>query len=179
MGEDKALLPIHGEPMIQHIQSALSSFAGTFILSVAPGETTDLPGMIAVPDKAADCGPLMGICSALSASSTDLNIVAACDIPCIRTEVVETLLSRASGREIVAPSFQSGLPEPLLGVYRKSVAVAAERLLADGVRKVSALFDVCSVEIVPFESSDWYFNLNTREEYERWIRRAAAPVKGD
>jgi molybdopterin-guanine dinucleotide biosynthesis protein A len=39
------------------------------------------------------------------------------------------------------------------------------------VRKITELFPLCRVKYIPLEGEDWYYNINTDEDYERYLKR--------
>jgi molybdopterin-guanine dinucleotide biosynthesis protein A len=116
----------------------------------------------------------MGIASCLAESSTEHNIVVACDIPDINATVLGVLLSWAEEYEIVVPSFRAGQQEPLFAVYRASVAGRAFEALDEGRRRVAALFERCSTKIVTIADAAWYANLNTRDDYAAYLSKTAS-----
>lgn len=169
MGEDKSMLLIDGKPLLMRLYESLTPLVDSVLISLAPGDCFVPAGMVGVYDEIPDQGPLMGIATALFASSTELNIVVPCDIPQVDPWTIEQLLSNCGSHQIVVPSFQEGRIEPLLGVYRKNVAKTARQLLDSGIRRVSALFEHCSSKVVALPNTGWYYNLNTPEDYERVI----------
>ena len=54
-------------------------------------------------------------------------------------------------------------------VYSKTLVAVAEAVLRAGGRRVVDLFAHLRVRIVRGEQPSWYGNLNTMEEYRRWM----------
>ena len=124
-----------------------------------------------VPDRERGKGPLMGIFSCLERASNELAFVTGCDIPSIDPGFVLHLLALAPDHDIVIPRLDDGRTEPMLALYRKSIAPVAEELLRSGQRRIIGLLGRVRVRHVPFDRPAWYGNLNTAEDYRRWISR--------
>ena len=95
-------------------------------------------------------GPLQGLSSALSTTSSEINFILAGDIPAVDLPLIHRLLSLSEGCDIVVPSFQ-GRWEPLFGVYRKSVYEMAGALSETLQGRLSDIFPLCNTLIVPVD----------------------------
>lgn len=179
MGIDKAFLDLGDATAIDVLHRQLGDWCDQVSVVTRRDRLEQYRGYSVIPDEASDQGPLMGLCSGLAASTTDINIVVACDIPLIEPRLLATMLSRSDANDIVIASLRaSGGDQPLLGVYRRAVVPAARRLLAAGQRRVAELFAVCRTERVAAEDDSWYTNLNTAHEYHRYVRRRAGVPPG-
>lgn len=170
MGADKSLLSVDGQPIIERI---CEQFAGRFdqiLISANEPEKLAFLGLEIVPDRIPGQGPLMGIASALEASSSELNFVVACDIPRMHIALVEEMLAEAetSGADVVVPMTGSEAYEPLFAVYRKSAIEAINKVLASGGRRISDIFALCRVKYVRLTDPEWLRNLNTPAEYKEF-----------
>src|SRR5215467_1472498 len=87
MGRDKALLDWHGTPLLNHMTTLL-------------GYATDnvkVVGRDHFPDRVPGLGPLSGIETALTLTSTDNNLIVAVDLPLLTKDFV-IFLRRAAER---------------------------------------------------------------------------------
>ncbi|MBN1852180.1 MAG: molybdenum cofactor guanylyltransferase [Pirellulales bacterium] len=167
MHEDKSLLEIRGQPMIDHIAEQLAFFPECLIGANEPEKYAFL-NLPVVPDQEPDQGPLMGILSCVDRAAFDLCFVTGCDIPELDLDFIMDLLARAKGKDIVLPRYSNGRVEPMLGVYRKTVVPVARAILRRGGRRVVELLEHLEVDYLPIERLAWYSNLNTQEEYQQW-----------
>ncbi len=81
---EKALLELDGKPILNHIIETLSRCVDEIIVVARDEEQQrrlHLAGITIVRDEVQDFGPVAGICSGLSASSSQYAFVAACDMP--------------------------------------------------------------------------------------------------
>jgi very-short-patch-repair endonuclease/molybdopterin-guanine dinucleotide biosynthesis protein A len=138
------------------------------IISVNSSNAADFTGFHTVIDDVQGEGPLAGIVCSLKASSTEVNLIVACDIPYIDPRVIIRMFAETDDSDIAIPSFSSGSFEPLYGVYRKSITSIAESMLAKGQRRVSELFNRCRTKIVEMENGGRYANLNTKDDVEKY-----------
>jgi len=168
MGADKSMLPIGGRPMIEHICRQLHGTFSRVLVSANDAGKFAFLGLDVIPDKVSDQGPLMAVASALDASGSELNLVLSCDIPHIKLAVVRRLLAEAAGVDVVVPVTDDGREQPLFAVYRRSVRRCMEDALSSGARRLSDIYDLCRVRFVTLDSTGWFANLNTMDDYERF-----------
>ena len=173
MKQDKSLLSIDGQTMIERVCGQLRDDFQDVLIVAGDVEKYGFLGVRVVRDTELGCGPLMGIATGLEASPHDLNLVAACDIPEIDISLARRMLSRAADCDIVVPRSAGGLPEPLFAVYRKSVAGAANELLAVGERRIRPLFDRCRTHFVELTDEEQVTNLNTQEDVAAYVGETA------
>lgn len=175
MGQDKSLLEIDGLPMIGRTVARLRPYFDELLISANDVEKYGFLGLPVVPDDQPGQGPLMGILSGLKRSSHDLNFVIACDVPEPDIGLILNMLDQADGVEIVMPKLGEDRYEPLIAVYRKSIIPHAEKILAGGQRKITALFDFAAVRFIDCSGSRWNRNLNTPDEYRNYLNEGTQP----
>jgi len=169
MGLPKHLLPASGGTVIEHLIGKLSSL---FVETLVVGRRLNLEGggFRIVEDARPEQCPLVGIVSGLSAAKSDLCFVLACDLPFVKPELVQYLLSRAGGVDIVVPII-NGYYEPLCAVYRRTAIPVIQETLDQGVLKITEIYDRLRLRKVP--ESDIrrfdpelasFINLNTPRE---------------
>src|SRR6476659_6752688 len=134
MGRDKARLP----------------FRGSDLVSVVAGDVGLIghPELPAIPDRYPGEGPLGGILTALHHTSTDWNLIVACDMPEISAGFLAGLVEHAmqSQVDVVLPFDREGRPQPLCAVYHRRVLPVLEQHFAAGVRKVTEALDGLAVK---------------------------------
>lgn len=167
-GLDKSVLPVRGVPMIRHIVAQLESHFDEILIGGGDRDKYTFAGHRVIPDAVESMGPLMGICSCLDISGNDLNFITACDIPEINIDFVKKMLDLSKETDIVAPVNELGNFEPLHAIYRKSVIPAAEKLLKEKKLKLSGLLGMVKTRLIPFDGTGWYYNLNTRDDYDSY-----------
>jgi len=170
MGTDKSMLPIKGKPLIETICEQLHGFFDQMLISANEVDKFAFLGLEVVPDKVPEQGPLMGIASALEASANELNFVIACDIPKINLACINRMLNEAieSQADIVVPTTGEEKYEPLFAIYRKTTLKAINKTLSSGKRKITDVFNLCTVKHIELDDTDWLINLNTMAEYEEF-----------
>jgi len=169
MGEDKSVMHVHGQPLVATVAGQLAPHFGQLIVSGSK-EKYAFTGHEVVEDLEAGNGPLMGLMSALSTSTHELNFVTACDIPDIHLPFVRRMLREIGDHEAVVPVLPDGHKQPLFAVYRKSVHHKIADCLIAGKRAVHALLDVLDVHYIDIDG-DWYHNLNTREDLDTYQQK--------
>jgi molybdopterin-guanine dinucleotide biosynthesis protein A len=81
MGQDKALMPFLGRPLILRILERLSSAAGEVILSTNHPADYGFLGLPLYPDLLPGCGALGGLYTSLNAAQSSTVAAVACDMP--------------------------------------------------------------------------------------------------
>jgi len=171
MGRDKSLLPAAGVTLIGKIAAQLQDHFQEIIIGANNKEKYLFLNLPVVPDLEEGKGPLMAIYSTLLRSQHEINFVVACDIPDLNMKYVREMMHQMKDHEIVIPTGSDGKYEPLFAVYKKSVTGAVKKLLDAGERKVSLLFKSADVLYLPLpDEGKWYRNLNTREDYQNYIK---------
>ena len=169
MGLPKHLLPTSGGTVIGHLIAKLSSL---FVETLVVGGGLQLAGegFRTVEDARPEQCPLVGIYSGLCAAKTDLAFVLACDLPFVKPELVQYLLSRSHEADIVVP-VAKGYYEPLCAVYRRTAIPVIQEALDRGALKITEIYDrlqLCKVteqEIKRFDPElSSFLNLNTPKQ---------------
>ncbi len=81
MGQDKALLPFLGKPLIQRVIERVASLADELLVTTNRPEAYQFLDLPLFPDVIPGRGALGGLYTALSAASQPLVAVVACDMP--------------------------------------------------------------------------------------------------
>lgn len=181
MGQDKALMPFLGRPLIQRVVDRLASVADEVIVTTNRPDDYRFLGLPLFRDLKPGRGALGGLYTALSSATCDVVGVVACDMPFASANLLEAasrLLVEAEA-DVVIPSSGEGL-EPLHAVYRRATCLPAiEAAIAADQWKLIAWFPQVKVrelqpeEIRPYDPDGLAFwNLNTPEEFAEAEQRA-------
>lgn len=171
MGQEKALLDWHGEPLLHFMVRRLQAVcSGVLVVTNSPAVRARAL-VPTIPDERPGDGPLAGIQAGLRASPAEYNLIVACDMPLIQPALVAYLGRLAPGYDAVVPRRRAGW-EPLCAVYaQRCLPVIDAQLERDG-RKVDHLFPALRVRAVSEEelravdpTLQSFRNLNTPEEY--------------
>jgi len=100
-------------------------------------------GLPVIPDAVADFGPLGGLLAALEDSPSEWNVIVACDMPLVTTDLFRFLVAQTSdcSDDLVLPYDREGRPEPLCAAYRSTAREAVRRAVDGGVHKVMRALD--------------------------------------
>jgi molybdopterin-guanine dinucleotide biosynthesis protein A len=168
MGEDKALLPYHGQPLAVRVATEMMAAAGSVVLIGDPDRYRAL-GLPVEPDSRPDAGPLAGIESALALARADWNLIAACDMPNLSRHWLSQLAAMALASEnadCVVGRSPSGL-EPLCAAYHVRALPAISAALDRGVRKVTDALAGLQVAHFDIDNQSVTANVNTPEDWAR------------
>lgn len=180
MGRPKASLPFGPEALLSRVARICGESCGEIVVVAAEGQ--DLPALPAatkvVRDGMRGQGPLEGLAAGLAAVAAPAAFCTSCDVPFLRPALVERMFA-ALGDAAAAQGVVEGVPQPLLAVYRASLAPKAAALVRDGRRRVVYLVEGETVARVPeaaLREADpdlaSFRNCNTPEEYAAALRDA-------
>jgi len=173
MGQDKALMPFLGRPLIQRVIDRLSPIADEFIVTTNKPEAYQFLGLPLFPDLAPGRGALGGLYTALSAASQPLVAVVACDMPFVCADMLAALRDAllAGDKDIAIPRPQGGL-EPFHAVYRRDTclphiqtALEADKWRVDAWFAKVGMHFLDQQELLSYDPNLLCFsNVNTPEE---------------
>ncbi len=171
MGRDKALMVLDTRTLLSHSLEVMRSVTPDVRIVGDPEKYSKFAESVA--DLYPNCGPLGGIHAALRASSADLNLMLAVDLPFVIPALLEYLVGRAKASpasSVTVPRSGSRL-QPLCAVYRREFVDPAEKALCAGRYKIDALFDPATTQVIGEDTLDaagfspnLFRNLNTPED---------------
>jgi molybdopterin-guanine dinucleotide biosynthesis protein A len=174
MGEDKALKPFLGRPLIQRVIERLAPLAGEIIVTTNRPADYQFLGLRLISDLKPGRGALGGLYTAIASAAHPLVAVVACDMPFASSRLIEamTRLLVQEEADVVIPKSEEGY-EPFHAVYRRETCLPAiEAAIAADQWKVIAWFPQVKVralssdEIKTFDPQGLAFwNVNTPEEF--------------
>ncbi len=154
----------------------------TSILTRVLGAAPLLIGGLEHPDGRVGSGPLAGIETALLLAPWPLCIVVACDLPGLDAGLLALLRDAPDDADVVVPA-PRGQREPLCARWRRSaVGVVSQALDAEqrAVHRVMEQLVVCELDDAHLQRGTAdperaLFNVNTREDLERFRSRSPPP----
>lgn len=182
MGQDKTLMSVNKETLIEKTVKELCKVVDEIIIASNQRDKYKIPGTVEILDSFPGMGPLGGIHAGLRAASYQYSFVVASDMPFFTANLAHYLLSRCDGYDVVAPKIE-GSWEPLCAVYSKSCLKPIEQYILTDIRSVYGFYPGVRVLNVSKEellslgySGEIFLNLNTPDEYKDLINRESNRV---
>jgi len=188
MGEDKALKPFLGRPLIERVMDRLKPIADEMIVTTNQPADYEFLGTRLVSDLKPDRGALGGLYTAVASARHPYVAVVACDMPFASKSFFENGIKFMEDEEpdvVIARlneegGMKSGGYEPLHALYRKETCLPAiEDAINKDLWKVIVWFPKVKVRaLTPDEvntldpSGLCFWNLNTPEEFAEAEQRA-------
>lgn len=170
MGQDKALIPWDGIPLLQRVcqaasqccqqvyiitpwieryQAILNSENYQFIVESNPGQ-----------------GPLVALAQGLAEIPTDWTLLLACDMPSLQVETLQNWanqLNNLSATTLANVPQQESIWQPTCGFYRREALPELEKFIQQGGRSFQTWLEQIPVEpiLVDERLSNMLFNCNT------------------
>jgi len=174
MGQPKALLPLEGKPLVEHLIHTLKRDVSQVFVSGCPE-----PGLyrhLSVPvvtDVIVDAGPLAGLYTALRhVNQQQAGIEALLCVPCDGMRLPPQFVPRmvaALGRHELVYARDSERDQHLYCLLRSSLQQPLLAYLNEGGRKVIDWFSCRDYAVVDFSQNGFCFpNLNTPDDYQRF-----------
>jgi molybdopterin-guanine dinucleotide biosynthesis protein A len=175
MGQDKALLPFLGKPLIERVINRVVSLGDELIITTNRPEKYLNFKLPLFQDLLPGFGALGGLYTALSVCRFPVICVVACDMPFVNTGILMRSFEilEAENADVVIPKTANGF-EPFHAVYRRDTCLPAIKdALQSGEKRLISWFS--QVRVVTFPESELslhdpqglaFMNLNTREDLE-------------
>ena len=177
-GQDKPLLSLGSDNIIDHLLTRLKSQTGEIVIScsrnVARYEAYESRIVV---DEAPDEGPLGGLQSAFKAVNTEWALTCPGDIPFLTRDLV-TRLSLDAERQGVAVPFADNERQNLCLLINQERRNELVAFYVQGGRAVKRWLDIASIQSTDLsELGSSFFNVNTARELEEAIERSNQPVQ--
>jgi len=174
LGKDKGLCDFKGKALVNYAIDTLKPLCGQMMISANyfPEKYAEF-GLPVVADEIKNIGPLGGIYTCLKKSKTRHNLILSCDTPFVNTEVFRHLLSEVKNEQVVTPSHETFLIEPLSAYYNTNVIGNMEIAIRNNQFKMMDFFKQIRFKSVnldknlPFFTDYLFLNLNTPEDLEQ------------
>lgn len=186
MGQDKALMPFLGRPLIAHSVDRLKDLADELLITTNHPENYSFLRVPLIADILPGMGALGGLYTALAVSREPLVAVIACDMPFVAPALLRAQrdLLLQEDADVVIPRSPDGL-EPLHAIYRRAACLpAVDAALRAGERKMVAWYPAVRLRVMSPEEVSIYdpgfqsfVNVNTPAEFrqaEELARRSAS-----
>lgn len=173
MGQDKALMTIQGTPLLKRTcEIALALTPQVYIITpwinryaeIVPSQCQFI--LEPEPPQA----PLIGFSLGLAQIQTPWILLLACDLPKLRLETLQTWAKTLTELPSKIDIYISRNPkgwEPLCGFYRQRTLGSLQAYLQKGERSFQTWLDTQTIQELPLENQDIFFNCNTPED---WIK---------
>jgi molybdopterin-guanine dinucleotide biosynthesis protein A len=174
MGEPKALLDWHGEPLVHHIAGILARVCRPVIVVAAAGQSLPVPEEVEIAvDAAPERGPLEGVAAGIRAlgGRSPAVFLAAVDLPLLHPAFIGQMLAALPGFD-AAVAVADGRDQPLAAAYDARLLARAPQLLAAGEARVTALLEhgqIRRIAVAELVEPDSLRNVNTQAEYRRLL----------
>ena len=188
MGGNKSLLKIGELTIIERVRDLMKSIFNEVILITNDPADYKFINIPVFEDIFKQKGPLAGIHSGLTHSSSEKNFIISCDLPFITTEMIKYLVDFKT-EKLITVAKGDGHIQQLAGKYAKDCAYEAEKILNDQLsaerkggnqtkKDISALklinkvgAEIISAEFLPFYKKELFFNMNEIEDYNLLLKK--------
>lgn len=152
MGRNKALLPLAGRSLIEHVLVRLEGLGDEIFITTNLPKDYSFLGLRLVSDLVPGVGAFAGLHTSLATARGRSVLVVACDMPFISRPLLEHLVGLAPQADVVIPRHGDNY-EPLHAVYnRRNCLPTLENTLAAGSNRLISFFP--QVKVLPVEESE-------------------------
>ena len=175
--KDRIILP-DGRPMLQHVLDVLLNVCNEVIVAgpELPLDLKENERVHFVKDNFGGLGPLGGIEAILSSGLARGYLIAGCDQPLLREEVLRWLIPEDRDMPCFYDSWENGVMQPLPGYYPVSWLADIRDALRRNRRALKALIADSDVVLKPIDAASKIClrSINTQDELKAYI---ANPVE--
>jgi molybdopterin-guanine dinucleotide biosynthesis protein A len=162
IGFDKGVINLNGKPFIVHIIEAMKPLVNNIII-VSDNTDYDKFGYQIVNDLIKNSGPVAGLYSGLSNSKTEYNLVLSCDVPLIKTFILEQLIDRFDIDYDMIQLQSENKSMPLIAIYKTHCLHTFEAQLNKNKKRLRIAVEQLKHKTITIDSEcDQYVkNINT------------------
>ena len=182
MGRPKPWLDLAGRSLLARVVERVRPWAHDVVLVAAPGQALPpldeehasgpVPLLTVVRDDHPGEGPLPALALGLAAVSARWALALGCDAPLVRPDLVARLAEeRTADVDAVIP-WWGGRPQPLVALYRGTLAATLTALVTAGERRLHAIASLPRIQVVPQDAlrpfdpdGESFRSINTPDEY--------------
>ena len=173
MGADKFLLKFHRSvTQMQYCYEFLKPYGDQVFLSARREQAGQIPKSYpTIYDKISGHGPASGLLSAMLAFPECAWLVIPCDMPGLKNETIERLLSRREPARFVTlfKSRNQGLPEPLCGIYEPKFRIPLLRsLMYHENQGLRSMLLPLSKNLISLPAEEAFENINSPSDIGRF-----------
>jgi len=181
MGSDKANLRLQpdGPTLLERAVASLRTVVGDNLIVIANQPEKYNLELMVVGDNFPSNGPLAGLEAGLTASQMDYNILVACDMPFLQTDLLQALViwAKEGNWDAIVPLNRESLPEPLCAIYQRRTLEVARSCLQQKRNKMAEFLKAINTRylaLCDYEEFDpqllSFKNLNTSQEFTEAAR---------
>jgi len=178
-GRNKALVRLKDKPLIEYIIDQSRKITDSIVVTISKNDSIEefqkiLPSDIEIiRDDGGLKSPLTGLMSGMNKFSEGYIAAIACDMPFVKSEVLNMLFEKVIGFDLAIPRWPNGYLEPLLAVYEfKKTWQCLRQLKISNSTRVSDLISMLEAvnyldinEIRKIDPSlRVFFNINSENE---------------
>ena len=172
-GKNKALVEVHGIPLIERAVHTMGSiFHRVIIITNTPDEYSYL-NLPMYQDIIKGLGPLGGVYTGLKMIPDNAGFFVACDMPFLNRELIRHIVEIRTDFDVVVPRI-SGKIEALHGIYTEKCRDKIKKLINSGTYQIFRFFPDVSVryvednEVMKFDPDlRSFFNINRPDDMKR------------
>src|SRR4051795_10459868 len=129
-GVDKALQPLRGKPMVQHVIERLAPQVGEIVINANQNAATyaKFGHRVVADDIAGYAGPLAGLHAGMKASQHPLVVTVPCDSPFLPADLVSRLKNKIGAADL-AVAKTGDQPHPVFSLMRTDLLSNLEAFL--------------------------------------------------
>jgi molybdopterin-guanine dinucleotide biosynthesis protein A len=173
MGENKALIEIHGEKIIDRtIRILRGVFDEIILVTNNPVEYLDYDVKI-VTDLIKGKSALGGIYTGLFYASGKHSFLCACDMPFLKGEFIEYMVEKIDSNDIVVPNPPDGY-QPLHAIYSKGCLPRIRKFIDKDELKIRGFYKKAKTRVIAADEIEkfdperrMFLNVNSREDLDK------------
>jgi molybdenum cofactor guanylyltransferase len=175
MGGSKAIVELHGKPLVCYPLEAVHEALDEVVVVVKPDtELPSLPGVTVWVEPGGPHHPLAGIVYALTAAEGRSVLICAADLPFVTAKVIRRIARARAGAAMAVVAYGAGQLQPLLGCYQPRALETLERIDLATAPAVKDVVARLSPRLVNVGDPEVLFNVNAPED----LLQAAAILDG-
>ena len=165
IGGDKAIVELHGRPLITYPLEAVREALGQVaILAKADTKLPYVSGVTVWIEPEPRAHPLIGITQALALADGRPVLVCGADLPFVTARLVKRLARANPGRAPAVVACTQGAMQPLLGCYQWRALELLKRCAADGAMPLRESIEGLEPVLLEVDDPDELFDVDSPDD---------------
>jgi molybdopterin-guanine dinucleotide biosynthesis protein A len=176
-GENKAFIKLEGVPIVHRIYTLFKELFKEVLIVTNQQELFKNFDSKIYSDLLPHQGALGGLYTGLFFATFQYSFCVACDMPFIKKELVQYILTQIGGEDVIVPRTQDGL-QPLHAIYSKTCIDPIKIIMDQGKYKIIDFYHQMNIKILEEEDfilldplRESFINVNTPEELHSILKK--------
>lgn len=155
---------INGVMILDHIWNCCENFQSRYLIGKNNFTSNNYDYIL---DELMIQSPISGVYTALNHSKTDWNMILSCDLPLLKSNVLEKIWEKAEKEFDAIIPYVNSKHQYTCALYNKKCLPTIKSNIDSGFYSIHNIVKEINSSDIIFKNETAFFNMNTRKDYEK------------